>query len=99
MVSGSYKISRAFTYFSLSTRDGHRDGNTFVAQSSSLNRSEVAARACRAALRACTKGSRSPRAKAAVRTFCLVYMDVSIPTSLGRYHLTHVGSQVPSDLP
>ena len=60
------------TYFSLSISDGHRAGNILVAQSSSLNRSEVAARASSAALRACTKGSLNERAKAAVSTFCRV---------------------------
>jgi hypothetical protein len=44
-------------------------GSSLAAQSSSLKRSAVAARAMSAALRACTNGSRSERANAAVRTF------------------------------
>ena len=60
------------SHFSLSTNDGHKAGRILVAQSSSVKRSEVAASASSAALRACTKGSRSERAKAAIRTFCLV---------------------------
>ena len=57
------------SYFSLSIKDGHKAGMTLRAQSSSPKRSEVAASASKAALRACTKGSRNERAKAATRTF------------------------------
>ena len=60
------------SYFSLSSNDGHRAGRILVAQSSSVKISDVAASASKAALRACTKGSRSERAKAATSIFCLV---------------------------
>jgi hypothetical protein len=56
------------TYFSLSTREGHIPGNILLAQSSSPKISAVAAKANSPALRACTKGSRNDRAKAAVST-------------------------------
>ena len=65
------------SYFSLSTNDGHRAGRILVAQSSSVKTSEVAASASRAALRACTKGSRNEREKADTSTFCLVWSPVS----------------------
>lgn len=66
-------LGLGWIYFSLSTREGHITGRSFDAQSSSLKRSAVAARASNAAFRAWTKGSRSDRAKAAERTlarFC-----------------------------
>lgn len=58
--------------FSLSTKQGHIDGNIRFAQSSSLNESAVAPSASRAALRAWTNGSRSDRVKAAINTFDLL---------------------------
>lgn len=61
------------TDFSLSTRDGQREGRILVAQSSSVNISDVAPKASSAALRACMKGSRSERPKAAMRTLDRVY--------------------------
>lgn len=48
--------------------DGQIPGNILVAQSSSLYRSTVAAKASRPAFLACTNGSRKERAKAAVST-------------------------------
>lgn len=57
------------TYFSLSTSEGHKHGKSFEAQSSSLNRSAVAARAKSAAFRAWTNGSLMDLVNAAVRTF------------------------------
>lgn len=60
------------TIFSLSINDGHTAGRIFIAQSSSVKKSEVAASAIRAALRAWTKGSRNDRVKAATSTFVLV---------------------------
>jgi len=65
------------TNFSLSSKEGHKAGRILLAQSSSLNRSEVAASANKAAFRAWTNGSRNERAKAATSTFCLVYDPVS----------------------
>ena len=66
------------TGFSLSSKTGHRAGRILEAQSSSLNTSEVAARASKAALRAWTKGSRIERLKAAMRTLDLDYDDNSL---------------------
>ena len=65
-------------------------GSSFEAQSSSLNKSVVAARAINAALRAWTKGSRSDLANAAESTlarFCLVsawdgYLELDFSHSL-----------------
>ena len=65
-------------YLSLSTNNWHKTGNSLFAQSSSGNRSEVAANAWRAALRACTKGSLNDRVNAVTKTFCLVYQYVSV---------------------
>lgn len=65
------------TYLSLSTNDGHSKGSILFAQSSSVKRSEVTASAIRAAFRACKNGSRKDRANAAVRTFCLVFFQIS----------------------
>ena len=64
--------------FSLSTKEGHMIGSSFVAQSSSLKRSAVAARAKRAAFRAWTNGSLSDRENAAARTLARVCQNVSI---------------------
>lgn len=58
--------------FSLSIRDGHKDGNIRLAMSSSLNASDVTARAISAAFLAWTKGSRRERVNAAIKTFDLV---------------------------
>lgn len=58
--------------FSLSMREGHKDGSIRLATSSSLNASDVTAKAIRAAFLAWTKGSRRDRVKAAIRTFDLV---------------------------
>lgn len=66
------------THFSLSIREGHNAGSILVAQSSSLKRSDVVASASKAAFRACTKGSRNEREKAAVSTFCRVCKILSI---------------------
>ena len=55
--------------FSLSIREGQMAGKNLLAQSSSENRSHVAASACRAALRPWTKGSRKDLVKAAISTF------------------------------
>lgn len=55
-------------YFSLSMSEGQTTGRSLLAQSSSEKRSDVAARACKAALRPCTKGSRSDLEKAAIST-------------------------------
>ena len=63
--------------FSLSTREGHMIGRSLDAQSSSLNKSTVAANARSAAFRACTKGSRRERPKAAARTFARLYKHVN----------------------
>ena len=63
--------------FSLSTREGHMIGRSLDAQSSSLNKSTVAANARSAAFRACTKGSRRERPKAAARTFARLYGHVN----------------------
>jgi hypothetical protein len=57
------------SYFSLSMRDGHIPGNILAAQSSSLYKSTVAAKASNPAFRACTNGSRRDLANAAVNTF------------------------------
>lgn len=51
-------------------------GKIFVEQSSSGNKSTVAARAIKAAFRACTNGSRSDLENAAVRTLVLVYKEL-----------------------
>ena len=48
------------------------DGRTREAQSSSLNASDVTANAIKAALRACTNGSRRDRVNAAIKTLDLV---------------------------
>ena len=48
------------------------DGRTREAQSSSPNASDVTANAIKAALRACTNGSRRDRVKAAIKTLDLV---------------------------
>ncbi len=56
----------------MSIKDEHKTGRILSAQSSSLKRSDVAASACKDAFRACIKGSRNEREKAATRTFCLV---------------------------
>jgi len=61
------------SYFSLSTSDGQIAGSNLLAPSSSENRSAVAARAIRDALRACTKGSRSDRENAATSTLVRDY--------------------------
>ena len=66
--------------FSLSTRDGHNAGKILFAQSSSLNKSDVAASASKAAFRPCTKGSLNDRPKAFIRTFCLVCLYVLAST-------------------
>ncbi len=58
--------------FSLSIRQGHSDGNMRLAQSSSLNESDVTANAISAAFLAWTKGSRRERVKAAIKTLDLV---------------------------
>ena len=70
--------SLVISYLSLSSNNWHKAGNSLFAQSSSGNRSEVAANAWRAALRACTNGSFNDRVKAATKTFCLVYRYVSV---------------------
>ncbi len=58
--------------FSLSIRQGHRAGNILLAQSSSPNASEVTNNAINAAFLAWTKGSRSERVNAAIKTLDLV---------------------------
>lgn len=60
--------------FSLSIKEGHKEGSIRFAMSSSLNASDVTARAMRAAFLACTKGSRRERVKAAIKTFDLVLL-------------------------
>lgn len=61
------------TYFSLSKRIGQMAGRILPAQSSSVKKSIVAYRASSPATRACAKGSRSDRVKAAIRTLERVY--------------------------
>jgi len=58
--------------FSLSIREGHKDGSIRLAMSSSLNESDVTAKAMRAAFLAWTKGSRRDRVNAAIKTLDLV---------------------------
>lgn len=53
----------------MSIKDGQRAGRIRFAQSSSEKTSDVALSAISAAFRACTKGSRSERVNAAMRTF------------------------------
>jgi hypothetical protein len=53
-------------------RHEHTAGNILLAQSSSLNASDVTANAIKAAFLAWTKGSRSERVKAAIKTLDLV---------------------------
>lgn len=81
------------SYFSLSTSEGHIAGNILLAQSSSGKRSDVAASACKAALRACTKGSLNDRVNAAISTFCLVYyalVNIIFATRTRSYICTHI---------
>lgn len=58
--------------FSLSIREGHKDGSIRLAISSSLNASDVTANAMRAAFLAWMKGSRRDRVNAAIKTLDLV---------------------------
>ena len=58
--------------FSLSIKEGHSDGSTRLAMSSSLNASDVTAKAMRAAFLAWTNGSRRDRVNAAIKTLDLV---------------------------
>ena len=67
MTDKARRMSR--TYFSLSTKEGVIPGNICFAQSSSVYRSDVAARAMSAAFLAWTNGSRSALPNAAVSTF------------------------------
>jgi hypothetical protein len=60
--------------FSLSMREGHRDGSIRLAMSSSLKASDVTAKAMRAAFLAWTKGSRRDRVNAAIKTLDLVLL-------------------------
>lgn len=59
-------------YFSGSRREGQMAGRSLLAHSSSVNMSDVAPSARRAALRAWTNGSLKDRVKAATSTFVLV---------------------------
>lgn len=80
-------------YFSLSTSEGHMPGRILLAQSSSGNRSDVAASACKAALRACTKGSLNDRENAAINTFWRVYCALVytvLATRARPYICTHI---------
>lgn len=84
------------SYFSLSTSEGHRPGNILFAQSSSGKISDVAANACKAALRACTKGSLNDRVNAAISTFCLVYGALVTTESAPGVH-TYICTHIPCD--
>jgi hypothetical protein len=83
----------------LSTREGQIPGRSFAAQSSSLNKSDVAASAMRAALRACTKGSRKDLAKAAVRTLVRVYqINISYHPFLIYRKEAHIAAKIARNL-
>lgn len=68
-----------------------------MAQSSSENRSVVADRAIRDALRACTKGSRRDRVKAATRTLVLDYATCQSLLKGIASHVTYTWSKILGD--